>query len=174
MSVLLSIDAGQHRVYGAVFLDDGKCARLISFAPPTPEKAIALEQVTACYPNHVAIEKPIITPRTPNWKSVTDCAWSGALVAGYFGCPVSAYEPSQWKASVCKPLHHRRLWREMSGSEQQLFPPFTFEVIEKACDVYARTGKVTKYSHEWHNWLDAVGVGLFHLGRTGRGGAKKR
>lgn len=164
---ILAIDPGQHLVYGAVFVH-AVCVNLVSFCPPNKDGGVSESLGTI---HHVAIEKPIITPRTPNWKSVSDCAWSGALVAGYFGCPVSAYEPSTWKASVCKPIHHRRLWREMSGSEQQLFPLDTFDIIEAACAHYARTGKVAKYSNDWHNWLDAVGVGLFHLGRTGRGGA---
>jgi hypothetical protein len=177
MSMLLAIDAGQARVYGASFETtiSNLCVRLLSFAPPTPERAVLLQQPGDFEPpDVVAIEKPIITPNTPNWKAVTDCAWSGALVAGAFECPVHAYEPSQWKASVCKPLHHRRIWRVMMPSERALFTAETESVINRACAHYAATGKVKNYSHDWHNWLDAVGVGLFHLGRTGRGGAKKR
>lgn len=56
------------------------------------------------------------------------------------------YTPKQWKGQVPKDVHHERLARVLSASELVLW------------------GAVD------HNAKDAIGIGLFHLGRTKRGG----
>lgn len=123
-------------------------------------------------PDLVVIEKPNINANTPNWQSMLECAWHGALVAGAFNAPIREYEPNAWKGTVKKPPHHRRIWRAATPAEQALFPSDVPAIIEAACAEYARIGKVRKYSHPWHNFLDSMGVGFFDTGRIGRGGKK--
>jgi hypothetical protein len=165
--MIVAIDPGKNRCACACF-SEGTSALVSAFfltpgqEPPVPFSASV-----------VVIEKPRITTNTPNWESIVDEAWSGAIIAGTFRAPIIPYYPNEWKATVKKPVHHRRLWRVLSPAERFLLPVGVAAVIDAAVKSYAATGKVTKYSHEWHNLLDAVGLGLFHLGRTGRGGATK-
>lgn len=166
--MIVAIDPGKKRSAVACFNE--MTGTLLSVFYLEPGEAPAMPFSASV----VVIEKPNINVNTPNWQSVLDCGWSGALVAGWFRAPVIAHEPNAWKATVKKPVHHHRLWRVLSPAERFLLPVGVAAVIDAACKSYARTGKVTKYEHHWHNLLDAVGVGLFHLGRTGRGGAKTR
>lgn len=164
--MIVSLDPGKKRTACAYFSEsDNRLVSVFWLKPgeaPDPLFAVSL----------VIIEKPNINGNTPNWQSTFDCGWYGAIVAGWFRAPIVEYEPNAWKATVKKPLHHQRLWRVLAKEERALLPVEVPGVIETACVRYARTGTVRNYEHEWHNLLDAVGVGLFHLGRTGRGGAK--
>ena len=56
------------------------------------------------------------------------------------------YFPKEWKAQVPKGVHHKRLVAFLNAAETRVW--------DKAD----------------HNAKDAVGIGLFHLGRTRRGG----
>jgi hypothetical protein len=59
------------------------------------------------------------------------------------------YPPRAWKANVPKPAHHSRVARELTAEELGLMP-----------------------SRKEHDAWDAVGIGLFAVGRLGRGGKK--
>lgn len=139
----------------------------------------------------IVIEKPRLYPGHPRPGNILDLGWGGALVAGSFrpqriiSNPASrcnakitggakralfVYEPSQWKGNVKKPPHHMRAWRKLSQHERRLFAPTVEAKITDAVKRLARTGKVTGYSFEAHNLLDAVALGLFHLKRTPKGG----
>lgn len=56
------------------------------------------------------------------------------------------YNPTQWKGSVKKTVHHRRVARVLSESELAIWVTLN------------------------HDARDAVAIGLFHLGRIERGG----
>lgn len=58
------------------------------------------------------------------------------------------YTPGQWKGNVPKPAHHRRLSQILTDTEHKAMRD---------------TG---------HDAWDAVGIGLFYLGRTKRGGVR--
>lgn len=58
--------------------------------------------------------------------------------------------PATWKGSVPKDVHHRRVLAALSAEEVALLP---------------KTPRSKKYDH---NMLDAVGLGLWHLGRLRR------
>lgn len=131
---------------------------------------------------HLVIEKPVL--RGPNGKDPNDCldvfgaAQLAAGVIRYQGGPAALYViPEDWKGSFKKPPHHRKVWAELSPDEREVFARDAgHEVdeirdkIEAACQRLARSRKVTGYSWKAHNLLDAVGLGLWHLGRlhTGR------
>lgn len=162
---MISIDPGKSWVYVALW-NAGVLCKTLRWDP------LDLTQYERA--PRIVIEKPNINKNTPNWQSVLDVAWSGALVAGRCGGNVQHYEPSQWKGSVVKPIHHGRVWAAMTQAERFLFPAEVPDIIQRAKETYARTGQVRKYDHDWHNNLDAVGLGLFALGRLGRGGAPPR
>jgi hypothetical protein len=132
--------------------------------------------------SHLVIEKPVL--RGPNGKDPNDCldvfgaAQLAAGVIRYQGGPAALYViPEDWKGQFKKPPHHRKVWAELSFSERLIVATDSGHTtehirdkIEKACQTLARTRKVTGYSWKAHNLLDAVGLGLWHLGRlhTGR------
>jgi hypothetical protein len=165
MKTFIALDPGKHVVYGARFVDN-ICVSLHEFDPlfiPAGGRS--------AYPIAV-VEKPNINTETPNWQSVLDVGWSGALVAGALGVSVTSFEPSVWKGSIKKPMHHGRVWMMMTYAERKLFPDNARIVIDTARQRIATFGKVTGYSQKWHNHLDALALGLFYLGRIKRGGIK--
>lgn len=162
----IALDPGKRIVYGAAFNEEGHAVSLIKFDPAAHWQREETKRVV--------IEKPNINSNTINWQDVLDVAWSGALVAGRLGGIVTEYTPVQWKGTTSKPVHHGRIWALMHDDERALFPADVPAVIQAAKESFARTGKVVKYSHSWHNHLDAIGLGLFFLGRSARGGAPAR
>jgi hypothetical protein len=64
------------------------------------------------------------------------------------------YTPSAWKGQVPKSVHHARILAALSYEEQSRIPKLP-------------TSKL-------HNVLDAVALGLFHVGRVKRGGVRPK
>jgi hypothetical protein len=58
-------------------------------------------------------------------------------------------EPRTWKGSASKPVHHRRIWAKLNVGEQEI--------------VKSSARGVADSKH--HNILDAVGLGLWAIGR---------
>jgi hypothetical protein len=130
----------------------------------------------------LVIEKPVL--RGPNGKDPNDCVdvfGAARLAEGairYQDGPKAFYViPEDWKGSFKKPPHHRQVWANLTPEEHAVFARdaglevhFIADKIEAACQRLARTRKVSGYSWKAHNLLDAVGLGLWHLGRlhTGR------
>lgn len=73
------------------------------------------------------------------------------LAAGRSGWPVRWISPNDWKAQVPKPIHHARIASALLASEIGV-------VI---------AGRV---SAQHPDMWDAIGLGLFAMGRLGRGG----
>jgi hypothetical protein len=107
----------------------------------------------------------------------------GAIIAGRIaqatGGPIVIVHPSTtteagrkgWKGQVPKPLHHRRILAALSPSELAIITaikPDVVAYVEAACQRYAVSKKVTKYSASGaggHDDLDAVGLLLEDAGR---------
>lgn len=128
------------------------------------------------------IEKPQWDARSVNGATLIDLAWSGGIGAGAAGAPITAYEVREWKGSARKPQHHRRGWCALLGPEKAVLGgDATIALIEDACTrggrdgwtkpgvAYYGRGKAAKV----HNLLDAVLLGLFHLGRIDVHGAPR-
>ena len=64
---------------------------------------------------------------------------------------VITYKPFEWKGNVPKEVHHKRILRALTSKETTLLPHMDGD-----------------YEHDLY---DAVGIGLFYLQRTSRGGA---
>lgn len=65
--------------------------------------------------------------------------------------PFRLYKPHQWKGNVPKPVHHMRIMDLLSPDEAN-----RVRALPRTRDA-----------------LDAVGIGLFDLGRSGRGGVPR-
>jgi hypothetical protein len=73
--------------------------------------------------------------------------------------PVARYTPTKWKGGVPKAAHHKRLERFLV---EQNFVPTLWAVIKD--DVLRWWDEIGPDAR------DAIGIGWFHLGITGRGG----
>lgn len=175
MSILLGIDGGNRALndracYIAEF-HAGILAELHSLNRAAAVKA--LRGGLTC--DAVAVERPAYDGRIARGvppSSVIDLAWNAAAVAFTLaaGSPVHAYTPTEWIGTVPKPVLHRRIWSALTGPERRAFPAATDEWLTGAAEHFARKHKLLQ--HPAFNTLDAAGVGLFHLGRIAKGGAK--
>lgn len=110
-----------------------------------------------------------------------DLSWEGAMLAGRFvganpGCEFRAYSPDDWKGTVAKALHHKdRILPALTCEERVVieaaFPEFTGQIAEAV-----RHGALSRWAPHANahylpvasrlpDVLDAVGLGLFDLGR---------
>jgi hypothetical protein len=94
------------------------------------------------------------------------------MYAGACGARCEPVAPSTWKGSAPKPVHHARLWESLYESERILLggQP-TWDRIHEARiagakERWAKSG-AQYYARGWtlHNLLDAVGIGMWRIGR---------
>lgn len=124
----------------------------------------------------VVWECPQVDDRTRcSVPHVVELAAVGAELAGLFagacGAKLERVTPSQWKGSTPKPVAHARMWERLSFAERALLGGDT--TIERvhaaqragALERWAREGAHYYGAWQGHNTLDAVGLGLWKLGR---------
>jgi hypothetical protein len=116
---------------------------------------------------------------------IIDLAWNTAAVAYSLagGAPVIEYTPNDWIGGVAKAVLHQRIRAALSTAERNVVAAFGTvrdQLSDRelgACLVMnlkrLATGK-PPLKHRWFNVLDAVGVGLFHICRVGKGAAPIR
>lgn len=173
--VLVAIDPGYaKRGQGcavAIFVD-GRLA-CVRFERP---ETVALPEL-AVGARDVVWECPQIDARTRSAtpQVLTLAATGGTLAGLYAGCnacravPVS---PAEWKQSTPKPVHHARIWARLHDDERDLLGG---EKTKERIDAAKRKGALERWAKSgalyyppiWltHNLLDAVGLGLWRLGR---------
>jgi hypothetical protein len=116
---------------------------------------------TSCgYVDHIAVEWPQIYVsqlRAGKGKKKADpndllalCGVDAALAA-LLGTPTTSYQPHQWKGSMDKDASHLRIESRLRPAELAV----------------AAEGREAAGALE-HNVIDAIGIGLFHLGRFER------
>lgn len=85
------------------------------------------------------------------------------------------YTPNQWKSTVPKPLHHRRILAQLSPAEVNVidrsFPRLRAYVARKH-DEWALDSKLN-YRGANTDYLDALGVAMFGCGRIDNKGNAK-
>ncbi len=160
---LLAIDPGLNAC-GCAWFRHGvlTCARLSGHVSPTwhsvPQRAASTAgEVSGDFgvPERLVIEWPQVyrlggrAGADPN-DLLGLAAVAGAVAAHYYDATINVYKPAEWKGQVPKEVHHARIMRFLSDAEKLAIP------------------KLPKT--KLHNVLDAIGLGLFHLGRTGKGG----
>ena len=105
----------------------------------------------AVRPDEFIIEMPMIYPTTPNPNDiVTLAADIGWWEYQFQGSRCARTWPTSWKGQVPKEIHHTRLMKALTAGEAAIIP------------------KLPKT--KLHNCLDAVALGMWKVGRMGRGG----
>jgi hypothetical protein len=100
----------------------------------------------------LVIEKPqVYQSMKVDPGDLIDLAIVVGRIIGLSGREVTLYKPSQWKGQTPKAIHHERIKKLLSADE------LSRVVLPKAKKTLG------------HNVWDAIGLGLFHLGRAGRG-----
>lgn len=186
VTTLLAIDPGHAgegcacAAFGAGALLEVWFERLPTFAPGQtlpPPVDVAAWHASRAHVDLVIVEQPEYQGARSNGARPIDLmnlAWAGALVAGSFagrdGCPIIAVGPRQWKGSMPKPVHHMKVLAALSVAEQRVLPGDAIARVKAAREAGARTRWAkpgASYYGRWtgHNLLDAVALGLWHLGR---------
>ncbi len=128
-------------------------------------------------------------PKVPNLiKMMTGGLLAAGYAAGGSRCPVVLYTPKEWKGEEPKPVHHARLLgvdtagaldageinllalaAEMSATK--LLDTVRRAVERGALDRWGKAGHLYYPSaFKFHNILDAVALGCFHIGRLEKHG----
>lgn len=151
--MLISIDLGKRHCGVAAFTSDkGKLysAHTVKCDPVIPMAMAAAVVVWAEQqgePSIYVVEKPQLY-RSDRVKHGDLDELLDVLkdIEALVDVPVVTYSPHEWKATVPKDIHHKRILRSLDLAEQ------------------------THWHGLDHNGRDAVALGLFRLDRTGRGG----
>ena len=165
MSNLLSIDPGTRAVGFAVFEESELVWTRASIAP---KAARSLGELIA---HHSSIVKPWgsgrdVAVEVMHWRPNDPASQPqdllhvqavGMALAGRMGAEITCYRFQDWKGSIPKRVHHKRIMGALTGQE--------LEVLSYHID---RTPLRNR-----KEVMDAVGVGLFHLERINRAGTCK-
>ncbi len=102
-----------------------------------------------CRSHELIIEMPRIYPGSGQQKGDLNDLLDLAAVVGYcegiFGVGARVF-PARWKGQVPKKIMSARIMSKLSSTEQ---------------------GRIVRVGAKDHNTIDAVGIGLWHLGRLG-------
>ena len=141
-AAFLTIDPGLHNCAIAAW-DEKK--RLI-YADNLPTAQVVLLVDKHAPPAKLWVEVPVLYPkkRTTHYQVERLLELANALKRAADGVGVV---PSAWKAQIPKTIHKSRILGNLD--------PVEFRVIVSPAD---------------HNTIDAIGIGLWALGRSGRGG----
>ena len=155
--MLLAIDPGRDTGW-ALFSGD----RLVACGLGDPRLS---EKHRIAELERVVIERPMVYPRgqTKNPNDVVALALGAGEWGGLYRqwTDVEYVFPFQWKGSVPKAVHHARVLAKLSAEERALAD----EAIARGrSGVNSSLGKAIAPSKR-HNVLDAIGLGLFGVGR---------
>jgi hypothetical protein len=166
MKTLLSIDPGNN-AGGAVFVDNClKACGLVSrgwgeagHLLPLLELQQRFPGAVVCRFDELVIELPRIT-RGPGGQTegkdpndlIKLAFGAGRYVERFPHTSLRTVYPSEWKAGVPKRTHNARVILALSEAERALIPKLAASLV--------------------HNVVDAIGIGLEHLGRMTRGAAR--
>jgi hypothetical protein len=167
--ILLSVDPGirgtglavfsgdDHRLFEATYLES-PCTRG-SGAAEAGTMASWVRGWITYDPTELALEWPRIyasriragdSPGDPN-DLLALSGVDAALAALFWPAPATSYAPSDWKGQLTKEACHARIMTRLDSSEARIVSAATALAKSKA-----------------HNVLDAIGIGLHHLGRLAR------
>lgn len=151
--MLLAIDPGADT--GWALFDSAR--RLHSCGldnPPEPEEAYPAYSL-----DEVIIECPVLRPRgEKNPNAILKVARNAGEWGGRYGeyCTTLRYvSPNDWKGTTPKDISHARLWSKLDAKEQGIVD----------ASFKASKGRNGLAPSKRHNVLDAIGIGLFGVGR---------
>lgn len=175
MTILLSIDGGNRISNDRVcYLAEFHRGELYDLHILNRAQAVKATELTC---DAVAVERPTYLKSNVPPKVIFGLCWNAAAVAYTIarGSPVHEYTvndglDTDWIGTVAKPVLHRRIWSALTGPERKVFGADVGDLIEANSQRFARARRFAE--HKAYNTLDAAGVGLFHLGRIGKGGKR--
>lgn len=180
MTVLLSIDGGNRKANArSCYVAEFSSGRLaLPVRALNRDEAVRLVYSYEQRVDRVVVERPKYDGRIDRGVPpgvIIDLAWNVARVAEALanGAPIVEVTSDDWIGGTKKPVLHGRIWSALEPSERRLFPDDTAEVIHEAKLRMARNPGGRPFEHHSYNTLDAAGVGLFELGRIGKGGVKR-
>lgn len=167
--MLISIDSGTRALGWAAWNEDGRLYTLdcsiARRALRTPDAQIEYHDLeirarVSPFTGDVVVERM-------EWRKGDGRSVPGDLlrvqavgfgVAGLLGGRVVSYTPGQWKGSIPKDVHHRRIREALTHEE--------LAILDRTLQTIPRRHRKEA--------LDAVGIGCYHLGRTTRSGARRQ
>lgn len=159
--MILSVDPGTKH-FGLALFDDGELQRAwLETVPPEGRPDFAfMSESRPVVSVKVVVEKMQIYPgafaKTDLMNvGIVSGEFVGLLWARWLVSGVEYVYPRTWKGSIEKGAHHPRIMAALSESEISMIE------LPRAKSLH-------------HNIVDAVGIGLWHCGRLGRGRVKKK
>lgn len=173
--MIITIDPGVHAC-ALAYLENAH-VQAYALTNHVDRAALATLDVT-----HVVVERPEyqgLRTQSARVQDLIALSWAGGLMAGTIAGTTGAHlielPPSAWKGSEPKPVHHSRVWALLTADERLVLGgAATHDAIDLAVDKGARErwkkGGAAYYPRAWkmHNVLDAVGMGLFYVGRMAK------
>jgi len=162
MTRLVTIDPGvralgvcffEHRVFRLGLLSRSKARKLTD---QIAEHRSNLPDIGA---THAAVESMVYRPTDSTPQDLINVQAVGCTLAGMLAPAVTLYPSSEWKGTTPKRIHHERIQSAL------MFPAET--------EALADSLKGIPKAHQ-KEILDALGIGLYHLGRTTRAGTPRR
>lgn len=155
--MLISVDPGV-KATGVAFFDDYSLVNVLLVRARSLELMIVeMQKFTNFYdtPDTVIVERPTIYRRGGKGDPVGLVSIS--IVAGAAACSISQdvwskikfVEPRVWKGSVPKKIHNERIVEQLNDREQAILKTRLVKAPVKLI----------------HNVIDAVGIGLYQLGK---------
>lgn len=157
--MMIAIDPGTRAVGWAIFLPDGSMHRCgLAHVKGTnrvlADDAIELADQIGVHLPRVVLEEMVMRPEDPRSQAddLLRVQLVGGIVAARVGQKIVTVRPMRWKGCVPKRIHHRRIGDVMTRAEKDL--------LTAACRTVHRDLQ--------HNVIDAIGIGLWDVGRLPR------
>ncbi len=160
---MLSIDPGVRNLGAAAWGADGELLGALCSRQPTTTLGLGalayrhVQEITEAIggPWDLGIMESMVWTgvRATTPQDLIDVQTVGALVVASLASEWQLLPPSLWKATIPKEIHHERILAGLTARERAI-----------ATTAAARAGACAK------EVLDAIGIGLYALGRTDRSG----
>ncbi len=159
--MLLAIDPGANTGW-AVF---DSCRRLSACGLFDGEKYTSLPAADAG--SRVLVECPKLRPRgEKNPNSILLVARSAGEFGGrYSRCTVEYLTPNDWKGSTSKGIDHRRTFSKLAPEELRALVSGCLGLSPRSAPINEAIAAGLSESDKRANILDAIGIGLFGVGR---------
>jgi hypothetical protein len=153
METLIAIDPGVKISGWALFASDGRLDSCGVARSKSTDDARAAEQQAGQIPTAAVAVVELMHPRGDDTRSRTAeilrVQWVGGFLAGRLGLVARAAPPHEWKGSVPKHIHHPRILARLDDGELRVMDSHLSGLSSKVK----------------HNAIDAIGIGLWALGR---------
>lgn len=151
--------------------------RLVSVWFARPEAVAGTPAPTRANVHRVVWECPQVDKRTRgSVPAIVQLAAVGGTLAGLYAGQLAAVvepvAPSAWKGSAPKPVAHGRMWIALTPAERTILGG---DATATAIETAKRAGAKARWARDgasyypstfaMHNLLDAVGIGMWRLGR---------